>query len=384
MSIKAKIMILLKYGGSWILGAILQLALLVLIWRGLQGARRRWALGAWAVFFCAYCLIPIDSLFSLTLPAGLYRALVLPALAWQFATALALFGFGATVAWIAVARRTRCREAAAQAWGSGPVQGTLAVLFAVGLALPSAGFHQALGAPRVVRRTVPVSGLVAPVTILHVTDLHAGYFCGPAELGRVVRIARELAPDLIVLTGDQLHGAHGPFVGWLRRGLAGLTAPLGVYQVAGNHDYRTGLWLLYQALRPLGVIPLHDAHRVLATAGGPLVLAGVDDLRYGGNLADALAGRPVGVPVVLLSHRPEALPRAAAAGVDVVLAGHTHGGQVCLFGACLSDFEGPWRRGMYRFGDTVMNVSSGVGTTGLPLRWSSPPDVTLITLEPAP
>ncbi len=384
MSIKAKIMILLKYGGSWILGAFLQLALLFLIWRGLRGVRRRWALGVWAVFFAAYCVIPIDALFSLTLPPGLYRALVLPALAWQFATGLFLAGLGAAVAGLRGVRRMGSREAAARAWDSGPIRWALSVLFVLGIALSAVGFRQALAAPRVVRRTIPVRGLGAPVTILHVTDLHTGYFCGPAELRRVVRIARELRPDLIVLTGDQLHGAHGPFVGWLGRGLDGLRAPLGVFQVAGNHDYRTGLWLLYQALRPLGVVPLHDAHRVLATAGGPLVLAGMDDLRYGGVLDDALAGRPLGVPVVLLSHRPEVLPRAAAAGVDVVLAGHTHGGQVCLFGACLSDFEGPWRRGLYRSGGTVMNVSSGVGTTGLPLRWSSPPDVTLITLEPAP
>ncbi len=388
MSIKAKIMILLKYGGSWSLGAALQLALLVLLWRATHGARRRWAVGLWASFFLAYLVIPVDYVLGLTFPAALYRAVVLPALAWQFGTGLALAGL-AVIRAVGAVRSWR-------GWGpKGPatfvalvgvprVRVAMGMLFFLGALLPAWGMRQALAPPCVVRISIPVRGLRAPVSVLHVTDLHTGYFCGPAELARVVRLARELSPDLVVLTGDQLHGAHAPFSAWLRDGLTGLTAPSGVYQVAGNHDYRTGVQTLFEALKPLGVVALHDEHRVVATPGGPLVLAGVNDLYYGGRLDRTLAGRPPELPVVLLSHRPDVLPAAAAAGVDVVLAGHTHGGQVCLAGVCLSDFEGPYRRGLYHQGGTVMVVSSGVGTTGLPLRLFSPPEVALITLEPAP
>ena len=383
MSIKAKIMILLKYGGSWILMFIVQLVLLALIWRQTRGNVRRLAVAIWAVFFIAYCLVPLDFLFSLTIPVEAYRWLVLPALIWQFAVGLAMLGLLAGVAWLGIARRIHPMQALPWLLGSVVFRGALWALFFAGFAFAGVGWHNALKPPTLVRHVIPVRGLRSPVTILHVTDTHAGYFCGARELARVVEMADSLRPDLVLLTGDQLHGSHEPFADLLRQGLAGLKAKHGVFQVAGNHDHRLGVHRLYDQLAPLGVVALHNRHVVVETDGGPLVIAGVDDTYYGGDLRAALADRPAGRPVLLLSHRPDVLAAAAAAGVDVVFSGHTHGGQLCLFGLCMSDFEGPFQRGLYREGGTTMNVSSGVGTTGLPLRIFSPPEVDWIVLEPA-
>ncbi|PKN21116.1 MAG: hypothetical protein CVU65_17505 [Deltaproteobacteria bacterium HGW-Deltaproteobacteria-22] len=392
MSIKAKIMILLKYGGSWVLMFLVQLVLLAMIWRRTRGGTRLLVVTVWALFFAAYLLVPIDFVFSLTFPVNLYRSMVIPALIWQFAVGFAALGLIAGLAWMLVRyrmfpvadrRRMRPSEALERLLARSGMRGALWGLFFAGFLFAASGLHQALRPPVVVRHVIAVRGLKAPVTILHLTDTHAGYFCSEEDLRRVVDLARELKPDLVVLTGDQLHGAHAPFAALLRRGLTGLQARYGVYQVAGNHDHRTGVGLLYDALAPLGVVSLHNRHVVVPTDAGPLAIAGIDDTRYGGDLQAALADLPQGVPVLLLSHRPDVLAAAAAAGVDVVFSGHTHGGQICLFGLCLSDVEGRLRRGEYRLQGTTLIVSSGVGTTGLPLRMFSPAEVDWIVLEPA-
>ncbi len=383
MSIKAKIMILLKYGGSWVLMFLVQLVLLAMIWRRTRGGLRLLAVTVWAMFFLAYLLVPIDFVFSLTFPVNLYRVMVMTALLWQFAVGFAALGLLAGLAWMLLRHRLRPSLACDRLLATSGMRGVLWGLFFAGFLFAASGLHQALRPPVVVRHVVPLRTLKAPVTILHITDTHAGYFCSEDDLRRVVDLARELDPDLIVLTGDQLHGAHAPFAALLRRGLTGLHARYGVYQVAGNHDHRTGVGLLYDALAPLGVVPLHNRHVVVPTDAGPLAIAGIDDTRYGGDLQGALAGLPRGVPVLLLSHRPDVLSAAAAAGVDVVFSGHTHGGQLCLFGLCLSDVEGPFRRGLYRRQGTTLIVSSGVGTTGLPLRMFSPASVDWIVLEPS-
>lgn len=369
MSIKAKIVYLSKYGGFWLLFFMIQIMAGFWLWRHAHGRFRRPVLTAWAVFLAAYCVVPLDYAFGWTLPVAAYRMLVLSSIVWQAAFLPALLGFV-----LASRISGRPRESRWPAALAG-------VLFLAGAFSGARGVQNALAPPRLLRLRVPVPGLHGRITILHVTDIHAGYFQSASDIARL----RDLVPgepDLVVFTGDQMHGNHAPFLRFLEEGIARLPARLGKFQVAGNHDHRLGEAPLYEALSRAGVTPLDDRHVVLDTPAGPLVVAGVDDVHYGGNLRRALAGLPPGIPVLLLSHRPEVLPEAAAAGVRVILAGHTHGGQVCLGSwICLSDFEGSYRRGVYRHGDAWMNVSSGLGTTGLPVRLFSPPDAAWIELE---
>ncbi len=378
MSIKAKIMILLKYGGSTLFALVLQLFCLLLIRKIAHRDTRRMMTGIWLLFFLALLLIPLDALLGLTLPVTIYRMIVFPALMWQFATGFLVFGLLAV--WLMTSRKTG--KDLLETFRERRWRHLWIFLFGSGLFLSAHGLDQAMSPPEVVVRVIPVRGLESRVTILHVTDAHVGYFFNVSELRRITEGLPE-SPDLIVFTGDQLHGFHPPFLEAFIKGTRDLSARLGVFQVPGNHDHRLGAKKLLQASGSRGMVGLRNEHVVLDTGKGSLVLAGIDDLKYGGDLDRALAGKPGQVPVVLLSHRPEVLPAAAAAGVDVVLSGHTHGGQICLGSLfCLSDVEGRLRRGIYRRGRTVLSVSSGVGTTGLPFRFFSPPDVGFIILVP--
>lgn len=343
------------------------------IWllRHVRGRPGKAALAIWGAFLAAYCVVPVDYILGWTLPVGLYRGLVLSAIIWHAAFLPVL---------CACALAMRGGRSLSRRAGS-----LLLVLFALGAAIGTHGVRQALAPPQLRRIQIRVPGLHGRLTILHITDIHAGYFQSAADIARL-RGMLPTTPDIIVFTGDQMHGSHAPFLRFLQEGLAALPARLGKFQVAGNHDHRVGETALYEALSRIGVTALDDRHVVLDTPAGKLVIAGVDDVHYGGRLERALDGRPQNAPTVLLSHRPEVFPAAAAAGVSLVLSGHTHGGQVCLGKwVCLSDFEEPrWRRGVYRKGSAWMFVSSGLGTTGLPVRLFSPPDAGWIELEGTP
>ena len=115
-----------------------------------------------------------------------------------------------------------------------------------------------------------------------------------------------------------------------------------------------------------------------------MVVAGIDDLLMGRpDLDAALAGVPRGVPVLLLSHNPDILFEAAAKGVDLVLAGHTHGGQMRVPGLPVLVRMSRFRldEGRYRFDSTELVVSRGLGAVGLPLRVACPPEAVLLTLR---
>lgn len=133
------------------------------------------------------------------------------------------------------------------------------------------------------------------------------------------------------------------------------------------------------------ILLLRNSHQVMQTEHGPFAVAGIDDLKAGHpDLGAALHGLNSAVPTILLSHRLEIFPQAAARGIPLTLAGHYHGGQIKLSLAgrdfSLANFMTKYPKGLYRINASHLYVSRGIGTTFTPVRLNVPPEVTLLHL----
>jgi len=217
--------------------------------------------------------------------------------------------------------------------------------------------------------------------IAFLSDLHAGHYMTAVDLERHARRVTELRPDLICLGGDLINH-HAEEIELVEPALACLRAPLGVFAVPGNHDYVEpgvlGDWAAH--------LEAHDVHVLMNRGvrlwhrGSSLWLCGVDDLTEGEpRLAEALAGRRAGEASLLLSHHPDLFVEASARGVDLQLSGHTHGGQIRLFGwAPLHHSRHGWVRGLHASGSSRLYVGCGAGVTALPLRIGTRAEITLL------
>ncbi|MFO7168594.1 MAG: metallophosphoesterase [Chloroflexota bacterium] len=215
----------------------------------------------------------------------------------------------------------------------------------------------------------------------HLTDLHLGFrYTERNALWGVEQMRRE-APDLIVITGDLVSFQHA--IPDIAAALRGISAPLGVYAVPGNHDHWEGVDDVRAALAVCGVTMLINEHRRIRRGGADLWLLGVDDLWDGSaSLSATLRGVPAGAFTLLLAHAPDFVTEAAARGVDVQLSGHTHGGhlRLPLLGPLgMPRFGRRYVMGRYQVGPTALYVSRGLG--GPPLRLLCPPEATIITLR---
>ncbi len=239
---------------------------------------------------------------------------------------------------------------------------------------------------------VPMPGLgrdLDGLRIVHLTDIHHGLYFSADALLAAVELANSLQPDLIALTGDYVSYSRN-FAHSAAELLAGLRAPRGVFAVLGNHDFRVGAELIARALRRGGIEVLRNRHTYLRAGAAELYLAGVDDLWFNSNLPRALRSIPRGRPVILLSHNPRIVAAAAHYSVDLVLSGHTHGGQVRLkiFERMRRENGGGGRRrfhtGWDALGRTRIYISRGIGTIVVPLRLGCPPEMPLFTLSARP
>ena len=236
--------------------------------------------------------------------------------------------------------------------------------------------------PVIVAYDVAMSGWTAPpLRIVQLSDLHFGPPDMPlARLNAIVDQANALHPDLIALTGDY-HGGK-----WIDldsgnlddaiRPLRRLRSRYGTFAVRGNHDEPYWTPIVLPRYR---MTYLQNTH----ADAGPVTVAGIDDLSTGNaSIAAALAGIPVGRPVLLLMHEPDSFERIPPS-VTLTLAGHTHGGQIRLpvLGTPLTNTIFGYVRGRYVEGGRTLIVSSGVGTSSIPLRWGVPPEIDVITLH---
>ena len=224
-----------------------------------------------------------------------------------------------------------------------------------------------------------------PLRVVQLTDIHAGIFMTRENMRRYITQAIELQPDLFVVTGDFISSSMAFLPGCLAE-VTRVQARFGTFATLGNHEHMYGdIGEIEAMLRARGIPLLTNAHRVVQTERGPFAVAGIDDMQRGSpDLAAALRGLDPAIPTLLLSHRPEIFPEAAARGVPLTLAGHWHGGQVRLNlpGVTISfaHFRTPYPEGLYRIGESHLYVSRGIGTTGTPVRLNAPPEVTMFTL----
>lgn len=223
-------------------------------------------------------------------------------------------------------------------------------------------------------------------------DLHVGSpYNGIERLREVVASTNAAEPDLILLAGDYvIQGVlGGSFVepAELASALADLQAPLGVFAVRGNHDW----WLdepqqLVDAFEANG-LQLIDNESVKIPAAAPFWLVGLGDWWEGQpDLAGALADVPRDAPRLLLTHNPDVFPTILPR-IDLTIAGHTHGGQVNLpvLGRLVvpSDYGSRYAIGLVEEEGRRMFVSSGVGTSILPVRFRTPPEISVLELVAA-
>lgn len=221
-----------------------------------------------------------------------------------------------------------------------------------------------------------------------VTDLHHGPAVPTRWLSHVAERVAELAPDLVALGGDFVSHARGDLRG-LDEIVARFRAPDGTLAVLGNHDHWVDPDAVAESVERGGARLLTNQHALICRGTGALAIGGVDDFSHGAvRPDDALAGVPLHVPRVLLSHNPdliEYLPPGLR--VDVMLSGHTHNGQahLPLIGPLTapSQFGRRYLHGLTRVGHTWLYVSAGIGSAWVP-RWGNPPELPMIRLTTAP
>jgi predicted MPP superfamily phosphohydrolase len=234
------------------------------------------------------------------------------------------------------------------------------------------------------------SPLLKGLRIAVISDLHAGApYIDIAKIDRVVAMTNDAKPDLVLLTGDYvitgvLGGRRMP-IKTIVAHLKGLHAPLGVYAVQGNHDRGQNPDLIAQAFNRAGIPDLENAHRMLPPPRQTITLVGIGDrASHGAEPARALAG--VRGPALCFTHSPDIFPRLPDT-CALTIAGHTHGGQVWLpLLGRPAMFEGSrygqrYALGTIREGGRTLFVTTGIGTSWVPLRFMVPPEISLLTLQ---
>jgi len=226
------------------------------------------------------------------------------------------------------------------------------------------------------------------IRIAQLTDIHCGAYLSLQDLETVVGMVNETKPHLAVVTGDLITRPGDPLEGCLGR-LAKIRAEAGIYHCLGNHEvYCRSEGFVEEHGRSLGMEVLRQRAAPLPFGKARLNLCGVDYQRmnraYLRNARELLAPDAFNV---LLSHNPDVFPVAEGMGYDLVIAGHTHGGQVTLEiveqWANAGRFFTPFVAGPYRSGNSLLYVSRGIGTINLPMRIGSLPEVTLLRLRRA-
>jgi hypothetical protein len=224
-------------------------------------------------------------------------------------------------------------------------------------------------------------------------DLHPGApFINEDKIRAVVAMTNATHPDLIAIAGDIFHqnvmGGRTITPEATARILSHLRAPLGVYAVMGNHDHALDTVYLGAQLHAAGIHVIDERAVRIHSGRFQFWMVGFGDLTTGmPNVSLTLSGVTDDAPIIALTHNPDLFP-AIPARVNLVLAGHMHGGQVWIPGIGRPVFWRPdfYHHGRYSVGHVVeqtdLFVTTGIGTSHLPVRFLVPPEISLLTLEP--
>ncbi len=226
--------------------------------------------------------------------------------------------------------------------------------------------------------------------IVQISDIHHSPFLDEERINEAVRMANDLQPDLVALTGDYISHSRD-YIPTCARALGKLRAEHGVFAVLGNHDHWTDGEMMRDALVDHGVRVLCNESARIEKGVSYITLAGVDDMMVKrDDLRKALEETSWEETRILLSHNPAIIREAARAGIDLVLSGHTHGGQInwrLLIGRkdrkTARWLRRPSRRltrGHAQLGSTQLYVNRGLGTVVVPLRYGCTPEITILEL----
>jgi predicted MPP superfamily phosphohydrolase len=218
--------------------------------------------------------------------------------------------------------------------------------------------------------------------IVHLSDIHHSPFTGLEHIAKAVEIANSLKPDMFILTGDYV-SHETQYIAPVAEVLGTLKSEFGTFACLGNHDHWTDAEMVTNHFRAENINVLINEGFRFEARDASFWLCGVDDYMVGKtDLRAALRGSFPDEMKLLLAHNPVIVRQAARYGVDLILSGHTHGGQVKL-----RDEEKrilPRRKlknGLHRRKDTQIYITRGIGTVVLPVRFGCPPEISLIELR---
>lgn len=236
------------------------------------------------------------------------------------------------------------------------------------------------------RVNIEIKNLKESYTIVQLSDIHIGGIIGSDFIKNIVERVNALQADAVVITGDLID------IGVLHakesfKELSALKSKFGIFFVVGNHEYFHGIQSIMETLQTLGIKVLQNQNSYIGNSGKGFYLAGVYDLMgyrlksYMPNLEQALIGTE-SEPTILLAHQPKFIEEVKS-GVDLMLSGHTHGGQLYPF-RFLVKLQQPYISGLHKHTDELqIYVNKGTGFWGPPMRLGASSEITHITLLPA-
>lgn len=271
------------------------------------------------------------------------------------------------------------------------MQSINAATVGISAGLTAYGVYEARRRPAVKEFDIEIRDLPSGLEgfkIVQITDIHAGLTVKREFVERIVDMVNDLKPDLVAFTGDMVDGS----VKALRAEVEPfekLNANYGVYFVTGNHEYYSGAEEWVAEARRLGMKVLMNEHEIVRAGDGKLLIAGVTDVSGGGfyenhrsDPVKAIAGAPAADARILLAHQPRSLYDALPLGFDLLLTGHTHGGQFFPWNFAASAGQ-PHLYGLHDHGGTRIYVSKGTGYWGPPVRLGSRSEIAVVTLKRA-
>lgn len=281
-------------------------------------------------------------------------------------------------------------------FGVGAIAGRTTVIVGA-VMLVALGVWGYVGSRRLVVRHVTLKPRTMPAAldglrIVQLSDLHVGPQTSPRQLERIASATRDAKPHIIAYTGDQVDD-HPSDVASLASAFAGLTAPLGVFAVAGNHDVYAGWGEVQRRLEAMGLAVLVNRAVRLEHNGARFWLLGTGDPAGGQfsrdretgavDLSRAFVEVPAGAFCVALAHNPVLFPALAERGVAVVLSGHTHHGQFSIPSRnwSLASVFLEYAMGTYERNGSLLYISPGTNYWGIPFRIGALPEVTVLTLR---
>ena len=340
----------------------------------------RWAGAAWLVL--SFLTMPLG-----LLARGIRDEALADRLAWIGLTAMGLFS--------SLLVLTFLRDLALiVGWvfdglSAGFVADSALAVVAASALVTLAGFFNATRLAKVVDVEVPLENLPPALdgfTIAQISDIHIGPTIKGRYLERIVERVNGLDADIVAVTGDLVDGSVEQLAKHTAP-LAKLEAKHGAYFVTGNHEYYSGAPAWIAEVQRLGLTVLMNEHVVVEHDGARVVVAGVTD--YSAHHFDpaqrsdphaAIKGAPEDAAArVLLAHQPRTAEAASAAGFDLQLSGHTHGGQFLPWNLFVP-MQQPYTAGLHKLRELWIYVSRGTGYWGPPKRFGAPSEITRLKL----